>query len=162
MILFLRALFSYIPGGRRLADRWARTDGKDASDYLYHEHVVWWLHKPAIKQNLPPLLRFYASYCGLACYQTRILGGKAVFRWLGWLSDRLGLDPAMRLDLGSHILFANIKDPRMLKVPRELLEGEIVAELGAHLKEGDTFLDVGSNHGSSRSWRARSLENADA
>ncbi len=148
MISLLCKLHSFVPGGNWIAERWFRPDEKDPNAYLYQEHVVRWMHKPATKRQLPLLLRLFASYSAVACCRGHIFGGQVVFRSIGRLSEIFGQKTAVRLDLGDHILYVNLKDPRMLKVPRELLQGEIVTELGTHLKAGDTFVDIGSNHGS--------------
>jgi FkbM family methyltransferase len=51
--------------------------------------------------------------------------------------------------LGKYKVFLNLCDPRMLQVPNELLNEEAeAAAVRSSLSEGDTFLDVGANHGS--------------
>jgi FkbM family methyltransferase len=54
---------------------------------------------------------------------------------------------ALRLDLQGRPVFVDLSDPRFLAVPRELSAG-LPRILKAFLRPGDTFVDVGANHGS--------------
>jgi FkbM family methyltransferase len=76
----------------------------------------------------------------------RILGGEAALRRA--MGKHTGDDHVL-LDLGEHKIALNLRDPRFLQAPNELLDphGE-TALLHRWLSPGDTFIDIGANHGS--------------
>ncbi|MFQ5850246.1 MAG: FkbM family methyltransferase [Candidatus Binatia bacterium] len=119
--------------------------------WLYSQDVVSWLYKPPFKQQLPAPYRLFAEYCGFQRHRGKrsIIGGEAAFHSVIWLNKFIGLGDYARLELGSHTVFLDLYDPRMLQVPNELLcSASRTATLGHFLSEGDTFVDVGANHGS--------------
>ena len=130
---------------------WARHGPDGPGAWLYTPRILSWLYKPHLKQQLPPLCRLFATYCALqdATGKHFIIGGQLVFHSFIWLTKLLRLRDYVQLDLGPHTVFLNLGDPRMLQVPNELLNDKAdAAKLKSFLSEGDTFVDIGANHGS--------------
>jgi FkbM family methyltransferase len=123
---------------------------KTSGDWLYQKTIISWLYKPTLRQQLPLLYRLFGLYCWLQrnSHSPKIKGGRTVFRTIVRLSTALNTHYTS-LHLGSRTVFLNLLDPRMLQVPNELQpKYPDTSVLQVFLAEGDTFLDVGANHGS--------------
>jgi precorrin-6B methylase 2 len=54
-----------------------------------------------------------------------------------------------RVEVGGHTIFVDLLDPRFLQVIHEVRSPDTDLQvLSRLLSEGDTFIDVGANHGS--------------
>jgi FkbM family methyltransferase len=146
----LKQAVKKIPGSQRVVQRliWSRNR---SGGWLYHQSIIGWLYRPEFRRQMPAPYRLFASYCALQkrFSHQRIIGGEFVFNTALALNRLVGGKECARLDLGVYKVFLNLRDPRMLQVPNELLNksGEAAA-VRSFLSEGDTFLDVGANHGS--------------
>jgi FkbM family methyltransferase len=118
--------------------------------WLFDHGLTSWLHAPELNRQLPPHLKLFARYCS---YQRKlkrdgpIYGGLPIFRLLTRVS-RL-LDPR-DIALLAHGFTVHLKstDPRLLQVPNELSPlNPNRRALERLLSAGDTFIDVGANHG---------------
>ena len=140
-----------IPGAhwaaRQLLHRSQNLDQRPG-DWLYHHQIVSWLNNDTLRRQLPPTFRFFAYYCGLQKdFRDRVLGGERVFKAAIAITRLFRLKDYVGLDLGDHKVFLNLYDPRMF-VPNELLSGDSRHVLQEFVSSGDTFVDVGANHGS--------------
>jgi FkbM family methyltransferase len=108
-----------------------------------------WFAEPEIVRQLPPVLRLYALYSRLAVRPSgRVPGGSFLLRVLargmraGLLHDELALR------LGPTTIHLDLTDPRFLPSMHEArgleVDTRILPEL---LSRGDSFVDVGANHG---------------
>jgi FkbM family methyltransferase len=100
---------------------------------------------------MPAAYRFFGRYCvwQRPLFNQRVLGGEFMFHRTQALNRLFGGKDCALLDLGDYKVFLSLRDPRMLQVPNELLNEEAeAAAVKSSLSEGDTFLDVGANHGS--------------
>jgi FkbM family methyltransferase len=123
----------------------------NSSTWLYSHGVLGWLYRPQLRHQLPLLYQFFAMYCWFQkpLRQSHILGGERLFQLLIHCSKALHLQNIARLNIESKTIFLNLLDPRMLQVPNELYPHyQDTAVLSHFLVEGDTFIDVGANHGS--------------
>lgn len=120
--------------------------------WLYTPNVLSWIYEPTLKHQLPPLYRFFATYCALQnrlWKPRRIIGGEFVLKCIIRLTKFIGLKDYAQLNLGPHTVFLNLQDPRMLVVHNELVKDKANIEIvKSFIAEGDTFVDVGANHGS--------------
>lgn len=119
--------------------------------WLYNQSILTWLYEPALKVQLPFLYRFFATYCWLQYRigRGRVAGAGYVFRLVVWITQLFKCVDSVQLHLGIYSVFLDLSDPRMLYVPTELLNARSgVALLSTFLTKGDTFVDVGANHGS--------------
>jgi FkbM family methyltransferase len=133
---------------RRLYDRWLVSRSPGA--WIFNQRTLGWLADPELRAVLPLYLRAFATYCrlqrGLAWH---VVGGLRVFRQLVRLRRLAGGDEHFALRIGRHTVFLAAADPRLLQVPNELgADAETGRVLRWLLAEGDTFVDVGANHGS--------------
>jgi FkbM family methyltransferase len=77
-----------------------------------------------------------------------IIIGQRAFNAVMRLSDLMGSPDHAMLDTGKGKVCLNLRDPLMLSVPNRLLEEcPEVEALKSCLVAGDTFVDVGANHG---------------
>ncbi len=120
------------------------------SEWLYIHDVVRWLYRPELRRQMPFLHRLFGLYARAQSgwWDGPIIGGERLMKTVMWLSDRLRLADSTMLDLGEHKVFLNLRDPLMLTVPNQILNDRPEKRLMSwYLAEGDTFLDVGANHG---------------
>jgi FkbM family methyltransferase len=137
----LRATIADIPGARRLYENLCESPGS----WLYRRPTLDWLSDPALARQLPRPYRFFASYC--AAQRRDPIGSETLLRAIIALSRRFaGDDGIVPLQIGAMTVFLDLHDPRFLQVPNEL--AELPRVLRHFLQPGDTFIDVGANHGS--------------
>lgn len=116
--------------------------------WLYRRHTLQWMNDAEVRAQLPLHFRTFAHYCRL---QSRlpgpVLGGQTLLRVVQNM-HRFHTRKPLRLVIDDRTIFLHPDDPRMLTVPQELAamsaSGSI---LDRHLNPGDTFIDIGSNHG---------------
>ena len=145
-----------IPGGYWTA-RWLLHGNKHivtrhegAGDWLYRHRVVSWLYNESLKRQLPAPFRLFALYCSLQRHwRARIIGGERALKAAILLNRLLMLKDYISLDSGNTKICLDLSNPRMLQVPNELLDANSDTQvLKSYLSVGDTFVDVGANHGS--------------
>ena len=120
------------------------------SDWIYRHETLGWSYRPELRRQLPLLLRAYAHFCALQRGSNRgyIIRGRWLFQKITALRNLLSRPDSVRLAVGPHVVHLNLNDPRMFQVPNELLHDSGEIECLRHfLHAGDTFLDVGANHG---------------
>ncbi len=144
----LRSLFTSSPLGRLY--RAVLVPENDASWIFDAEHLAWTSERP-LREQLPPTFR---ALCRLYAAQMRfrggtVLGGQRAFEFARWMSERLGEESFARVDVEGYTTHLRLADMRMLQVPNELRtrDGD-AAVVERCLKPGDSFIDVGANHGS--------------
>jgi FkbM family methyltransferase len=147
----LKSVIKNLPGAKWAARRLRAGAADNVGEWLYRQEVVTWLSRPELRRQMPLLYRGFGRY-GQAqslFWDGPIVGGATAFKAVMRLSDWFHRPDCVALNTGKYTVFLNLRDPRMLAVPRELLvEGPEVGMLKSCLAEGDTFLDVGANHGS--------------
>ena len=148
----LKNAIKKIPGSKWVADKIRKSRGNNASgDWLYTQEIVQWLYRPELKKQLPAPYRFFSTYAAMQkpFLAHQIFGGARVLKAAMSLNKFSNGSEFVGLDLGTYKVFLNLRDPRMLQVPNELLqESDEVAIFKTYLSNGDTFVDVGANHGS--------------
>ena len=143
----VRATLKRIPGVDRLARRLFAPTFEGA--WLYRQSVVEWLYDPALRRQLPGPLRAFALWCGIQRpLWNDVVGGFEAIRAATRVRKALGLPDSVRLEVAPYVVWLNLDDPRFLQVPNELRPDSDTRVLQALLTPGDTFIDVGANHGS--------------
>jgi FkbM family methyltransferase len=119
--------------------------------WLFKRDVVSWLSDPELRDQLPPAYRAFGRYCSLYFRafgdSQRLVAGRVLFRIACWLHRSTSGEPLGRIEIGSRTLYYDLEDPRFLQVVNEVDGRGDSALLGSLLGEGDTFVDVGANHG---------------
>ncbi|ASC70340.1 Ribosomal RNA large subunit methyltransferase E [Halomicronema hongdechloris C2206] len=122
-------------------------------DWLFQQQWVAWMYDATLRRQLPLPYRLFAYYCALqksiGCSQ-RIKKGRQCLQLMMHLNHRLSSSYVARLVLPNQLsIYVNLSDPRFLRVVNELVNpNEETATLDKFLKPGDTFIDIGANHGS--------------
>ena len=133
----------------RLVGWWRGADAP--GDWLFQRPWLSWLADPSLASQLPLLYRVFAAYCRLCLRAAKadgVPGAKRVLRIVQWLSARSASVRDTRIKVRDHDVFLDLQDPRFLLVVNELLGSPEITDLTACLSPGDTFVDVGANHGS--------------
>lgn len=113
--------------------------------------TVAWFDDPVLVAGLPPHLRAYAAYSRWAVNRRsgRVPGGSFLLRAIHRVTPALNLPRDARVLVAGRIVHLDLTDARFLWVLDEVRglghEHRVMRSL---LKPGDTFLDVGANHGS--------------
>jgi len=130
---------------RRVARRLRGARPAREGDWLFEAGVLGWMRTPALYQQLPFDLRLFATLC-----RARVpRGGRRLFELAMWFNRHFGRGEPLRLEVADKIVYLDRQDPRMLQVPRELDGSSPIARwIEAFVSAGDTFVDVGANHGS--------------
>ena len=116
--------------------------------WLFQSSTLRWLGDEKLRSQLPESFQLFGKFCSAQLgFPGPIVGSAVAFRIAQshYLSNRGG---SIRLKIDDAVIHLNPKDPRMLQVPRELRKmsknGSILNQL---LAKGDTFIDIGANHG---------------
>jgi len=110
-----------------------------------------WFDDTLLVASLPFHFRLYAAYSRLAVDRASgvVHGGSFLLRLLRRLTPLLRLPRTARVRVGDRVAWVDLTDQRVLWVFDELRgaseEYRVMKEL---LRTGDTFIDVGANHGS--------------
>lgn len=130
-----------MPGLQLLAECLRESPGS----WLFRRPTSEWLGDSALVSQLPASYRMFARYC--SAQRGDPVGAELLLRFIIWLRRAAGADSALRLDIRGMPAFVDLNDPRFLAIPGELTTG-LPRVLKTFLRPGDTFVDVGSNHGS--------------
>ncbi|MHC4767266.1 MAG: FkbM family methyltransferase [Planctomycetota bacterium] len=110
-----------------------------------------WYDDDPLIASLPPHMRLYARYSRAMVNRSTgvVRGGSFLFRMMRRLTPLLRLPRVARVRVGPRRAWVDLTDQRVLWVFDELRgaghEHRVLQQL---LRSGDTFLDVGANHGS--------------
>ena len=110
-----------------------------------------WFDDPTLLACFPLHMRAYATYSRLLVVRRtgRVFGGSLILRIIHRLTPALHLPRDARVDVGGRIVHVDLTDPRFLWVLDEVRgRGHEYRVMQSLLRPGDTFLDVGANHGS--------------
>ncbi|MEB3356503.1 MAG: FkbM family methyltransferase [Synechococcales bacterium] len=121
-------------------------------DWLYHRTTLEWVFQTPLGQQLPPLYQLFRAYCYLyfsLTVENQLRGGRLLFKLLSQVQYRLSPQGYLKFSLKKYEAFLDPFDPRCLQVVNELSRDDSdVKVLEYLLSEGDSFIDVGANHGS--------------
>lgn len=127
-------------------------DRPQPDDWLYDRAVLQWLANPNLTKQLPLPYQFFGWYSHIYFQLTKqnyLKGGRELFRFISRIFARFYPDRDLELELDNYRVFLNPTDMRLFQVVNELSDRDTdISVLSRLLKEGDTFLDVGANHGS--------------
>ena len=110
-----------------------------------------WFDASAITRSLPIPYRAYAWYSRVMANRSTgiVRGGSFLLSLLIFVTRSLRLKGEALVPIGNLKVSVDLRDQRMLWVFGELLEpGHESRIMRSSMSEGDTFLDVGANHGS--------------
>jgi FkbM family methyltransferase len=126
------------------------TDKPDA--WIYNYPVLKWMFEPSLGKQLPPqyqIFRTYAYWYFKLTGQTYLSGGRELFQFLAHRLSKKSGDREYKFHLPNCDIYVDRFDARFFKVIDELTDPKsdllVLPEL---LSTGDTFIDVGANHGS--------------
>ena len=120
--------------------------------WLFNRRFTSWMADRSLRSQLPVPYRWFGGYCRAWAVLTRwswVPLGKQAFFIAVWLNRLFGGPREIFLRIHHAEIGLTLGDPRMLKVVHEALPGsDETAILAAVLSAGDSFIDVGANHGS--------------
>lgn len=120
--------------------------------WFYDFSLLRWFFRAEIKKQLPLPYRLFAefaAYMEQTSKLSRLKGGRYIHWLLLNLYKSTPLDRAFPMVFNDLKLFCDLGDPRFLLVLRELGNATQELDLLERLLEpGDSFIDVGANHGS--------------
>ena len=120
--------------------------------WLYTRATLGWLFDPALNQQLPWLYQLFSLYSQAyfrLTQQSDLRGGRALFQGLAFLFKQWWPQRYLQFHLSDYQVFLDPIDARFLQVVNELTQADADTQILAQLlTTGDTFIDVGANHGS--------------
>jgi FkbM family methyltransferase len=128
---------------------WPQNLLETSGSWLYRRATLTWLGRPDLVQQLPVLYRVFARYCTGPWYHrcvAEILLRSIIALQRTFLKNagtKNAVIVPLRVD--ERWIFLDLHDPRFLRVPSELADAGRL--LRRFLLPGDTFIDVGANHG---------------
>lgn len=125
---------------------------KYPGSWLYSKKIIEWMFKPGLRSQLPFLLRMYSHYSWLYFKLTGrdyFIGGRRLMLFLIAINKNLfGINYRI-IQLPDLKICIDLTDPRFLNVINEMLRQiPVTGILDSVLHPGDTFIDIGANHGS--------------
>lgn len=146
-----RSIFSQLPLLPALAGRLAAPPKRrSSSDWLYQHVVLDWIYRSRNRRQLPLSYQLFSLWCQLQRpVGGYIRSGRAAFGQAIRANHFLRGPDSVLLNLDHCRIALDLTDPRMLAVPRELREDSHERRmLRILLSPGDSFIDIGANHGS--------------
>ena len=125
---------------------------KYPGSWLFSKKILEWTFRPELRSQLPFLFRLFSRYSQFYFYLTSsdyLKGGRKLFLHISnFNKTRFGLDYTL-IKLPGYTICVDLTDPRFLNVINEFLkEDSATRVLNTLLHPGDTFIDIGANHGS--------------
>lgn len=125
---------------------------KYPGSWLYKQSVIQWVFDSSLRKQFPFLYRLFCCYCVwyLKIFRSDyVYGGRNIFLLVVWISRKLMKKSYHTLYLPKFAICLYLHDPRILKVVNEFQnENPDIGVLHKILSAGDTFVDIGANHGS--------------
>ncbi len=120
--------------------------------WIYNYAVLKWMFEPSLATQLPWIFspfRIYSYWYFKLIGQTYLKGGRALFRFLSNLQANISPQPDLKINLPNFEIYVDPSDARFFQVVNELTNPQSDLQiLSQLLSEGDTFIDIGANHGS--------------
>ncbi len=120
--------------------------------WIYNRSVLSWLFEPSLSNQLPLLYQIFSLYCYLYFQLTTenyLRGGKELFQFLATLLNNFSSESYLKFKISDYEVFLDPFDARFFQVVNELASKDAETRvLQTLLSEGDTFIDIGANHGS--------------
>lgn len=123
---------------------------KSQSDWLFRKDVLAWITDPRYKKQFPFLWRLFADYCQFwitRIDRQRIVGANILLRIVTRIQRMFAPKNSVFINFPKIGAFLDIEDPRFLAVGNEIISGDIEGILSSNTHKGDTFIDIGANHG---------------
>ena len=118
-------------------------------DWLYNRKILSWMNQPELGKQLPFPYQIFRTYSNLyfKLFQgNKLIGGRELFNFIQYLFPQ---KDHLKLSLSKYDVFLELSDTRFFQVVNELNSQSSDARvLCSLLKENDTFIDIGANHGS--------------
>ena len=141
----IRQAVKRIPGARWIYRSFIATPG----GWIFTRGNTGWLGAPANLRRLPLLFGAFAIYCRYAPVAGgTVLAAAQVHAIVSALTRWLGLRDEFNIEVNGLEVYVLLTDPRSLVIPGEVSGAEEIALLRELLAPGDTFVDLGANHGS--------------
>lgn len=141
----IRGVVKKIPGASKMYRSFVSTPGS----FLFHMGNIQWFQRGELLAQLPPLYKAFAGYCRvLSRPDGRVIGAETVHRFLSTVTRTLALRDTAELPVNEYKVWVLLTDPRSLAIPSEIASSPESALLETYLSPGDSFIDVGANHGS--------------
>jgi FkbM family methyltransferase len=120
--------------------------------WIYNYTVIKWIFQPSLGKQLPPIYQFFRAYSywyfKLTC-QTHLKGGRSLFQFLANYLAKNSRQDDYKFNLPDYEIFVDPLDARFFQVVNELTNPQSELRILSHLlSSGDTFIDIGANHGS--------------
>jgi FkbM family methyltransferase len=119
--------------------------------WIYNYAVLAWIFEPALGNQLPILYQIFRVYA--YCYfrithAPNLKGGRPLFQFLASILGKI-TSRDFKITLPDYEIFVDLLDARFFQVVNELKNSHSDIQVLSHLlSTGDTFMDIGANHGS--------------
>jgi FkbM family methyltransferase len=121
-------------------------------EWIYNRPILEWIFEPSLGRQLPFLYQVFRVYAYGYFHLVRqpfLKGGRILFKLLANLLDYIAPQQDLKLILPNYEIFVDPLDARFFQVVNELTnmssDAQVLKQL---LLSGDTFIDIGANHGS--------------
>lgn len=122
---------------------------ENPGSWIFSEKNINWIHNKKNFEKLPLLFKVFSIYCRFTPKNNRkVYGAETAHLFLSSLTRLLKLKQVIHIQIEEFIVYINLTDPRSLLIPNEIKNSAEIAVLKEYLSTGDTFIDIGANHGS--------------
>jgi FkbM family methyltransferase len=120
--------------------------------WIYNYQVLKWMFEPSLGKQLPPqyqIFKNYAYWYFKITGQTFLKGGRELFQFLANRLAKNSLQNDFKFILPECEIFVDLSDARFFQAINELTNSQSdLRILSSLLSPGDSFIDIGANHGS--------------
>ncbi|NOR68300.1 MAG: FkbM family methyltransferase [Methylomarinum sp.] len=117
--------------------------------WIFTKQNLSWLFIPSNYKSLPFNYKIFSIFCHYTLKNNnKFIGSEVIHYLLSSFTRVCNLKNYCSIDINSYTVFLSLTDPRSLIVPNEIENGREIALLHDFLEPGDTFVDIGANHGS--------------
>lgn len=141
----MKEIVKKIPGAKWCYRSFVETPGS----FIFTSRNLEWLYTPSYYEQLPIVLKLYSFCCRFLPHRNgKIVGAEHLYMLISFFVKLFGINNHYVIIDNDYHIFLSLTDPRSLAVILEIRTSKEISVLREYLKKGDTFVDIGANHGS--------------
>lgn len=124
---------------------------RKTGSWIFRQKRLSWMYRPELRRQMPALYQAFSWFCQVQRSNDELCKARyadTMFKIVSKVTSLLSLPDYICLELDRKQVFLDLLDPRFIQVVNEIQDKRLKVLLEKYLSPGDTFIDIGSNHGS--------------